>query len=403
VRSCRARHDRENAVTEAVIVAAARTPIGRARKGSLVDVDAFRLAEIAVGEAVSRSGIDPAEIDDIVLGESLYGGGDIARHTAVVLGIENAAGMADNRHCASGLSAVQIAAGSIRAGMDSAVVAGGTHSSSSMPQTWRVLEPGGEPQMWMSPSHPETVDAPAFDMSITVGENTAREMGLTRRDVDEWAAYSHAQAIASIDSGAFEEEIVPVEYLDREGIAHTFTVDEHPRRGVTVESLAELKPIHPELENPTVTAGNASGINDASAALVITSDEFASAHGLQSLARIVSWANAGIEPARTGMGPTLAIPRALERAGLSVDDVDLAEINEAFCSVPVAAIRTLGLDPAIVNVNGSGCSLGHPIAATGARMVTTMVHELRRRGKSIGLLSMCAGGGMGSALVVEAA
>jgi acetyl-CoA C-acetyltransferase len=389
-------------VTEAVIVAAARTPIGRARKGSLVDVDAFRLAEIAVGEAVSRSGIDTAEIEDIVLGESLYGGGDIARHTAVVLGLDNVAGIADNRHCASGLSAVQLAAGSIKAGMDTVVVAGGTQSSSSAPQTW-MAQAGGEPQMWMSPSHPDTPDAPAFDMSITVGENTAREMGLTRRDVDEWAAYSHGQAIASIDSGAFEEEIVPVEYFDREGMARTFSVDEHPRRGVTVESLAELKPIHPELENPTVTAGNASGINDAAAALVLTSDEFAQSHGLRPLARVVSWANAGIEPARTGMGPTLAIPKALERAGLTIDDIDLFEINEAFCSVPLAAIRTLGIDPSIVNVNGSGCSLGHPIAATGARMVVTMLHELRRRQQSLGLLSMCAGGGMGSALVIEAA
>jgi acetyl-CoA C-acetyltransferase len=389
-------------VTEAVIVAAARTPIGRARKGSLVDVDAFRLAEVAVGEAVSRSGIDTTEIEDIVLGESLYGGGDIARHTAVVLGLDNVAGIADNRHCASGLSAVQLAAGSIKSDMDTVVVAGGTQSSSSAPQSW-MAQPGGEPQMWMSPSHPDTPDAPAFDMSITVGENTAREMGLTRRDVDEWAAYSHGQAIASIDSGAFEEEIVPVEYLDREGMAHTFSVDEHPRRGVTVESLAELKPIHPELENPTVTAGNASGINDAAAALVLTSDAFAESHGLRPLARIVSWANAGVEPARTGMGPTVAIPRALERAGLTVDDIDLFEINEAFCSVPLAAIRMLGIDPSIVNVNGSGCSLGHPIAATGARMVVTMVHELQRRGKSLGLLSMCAGGGMGSALVIEAA
>jgi acetyl-CoA acetyltransferase family protein len=387
-------------VTEAVIVSAARTPIGRARKGSLVDVDAFRLAEIAVGEAVSRSGIDTAEIEDIVLGESLYGGGDIARHTAVVLGLTNIAGIADNRHCASGLSAVQLAAGSIRAGMDTAVVAGGTQSSSSAPQSW-MAQPGGEPMMWMSPSHPETPDAPAFDMSITVGENTAREMGLTRRDVDEWAAYSHGQAIASIDSGAFEEEIVPVEYVDREGAARTFSVDEHPRRGTTVETLAELKPIHPELDNPTVTAGNASGINDAAAAVVLTSDDFAESHGLRPLARVVSWANAGVEPARTGMGPTVAIPKALERASLTVDDIDLVEINEAFCSVPVAAIRTLGFDPTIVNVNGSGCSLGHPIAATGARMVVTMVHELRRRGKTHGLLSMCAGGGMGSALVVE--
>ena len=180
-------------------------------------------------------------------------------------------------------------------------------------------------------------------------------------------------------------------------------VARHFPRGVTAETLGELKPIHPELDSPTVTAGNASGINDAAAAVVLTSDDYADAHGLRSLGRIVSWANAGVDPARTGMGPTVAIPRALERAGLTLDDIDLIEINEAFCSVPVAAIRTLGLDPAIVNVNGSGCSLGHPIAATGARMVTTMIHELRRRGKSIGLLSMCAGGGMGSALVVEAA
>jgi acetyl-CoA C-acetyltransferase len=388
-------------VTEAVIVAAARTPIGRARKGSLVDVDAFRLAEIAVGEAVSRSGIATEDIDDIVLGESLYGGGDIARNIAVRLGLTNVPGLADNRHCASGLSAVQLGAGSIRAGMDTVVVAGGTQSSSSAPQTW-MAQPGGEPEIWMSPSHPDTPDAPAFDMSITVGENTAREMGLTRRDVDEWAAYSHGQAIASIDSGAFEEEIVAVEFTDRDGNERVFSVDEHPRRGVTVESLGELKPIHPELDNPTVTAGNASGINDAAAALVLTSDEFAQSHGLRPLARVVSWANAGIEPARTGMGPTLAIPKALERAGLTLDDIDLIEINEAFCSVPVAAVRTLGIDPTILNVNGSGCSLGHPIAATGARMVVTMVHELRRRGKTHGLLAMCAGGGMGSALVIEA-
>jgi acetyl-CoA C-acetyltransferase len=240
-------------------------------------------------------------------------------------------------------------------------------------------------------------------MSITVGENTAREMGLTRLDVDEWAAYSQGRAIASIDSGAFEEEIVPVEYTDREGKARTFSVDEHPRRGVTVETLAELKPIHPEIDGATVTAGNAAGLNDAAAALVVAADDYADAHGLRPLGRVVSWASSGVAPARTGMGPTVAIPKALERAGLSIADIDLFEINEAFCSVPVAAIRTLGIDPSIVNVNGSGCSLGHPIAATGARMVVTMVHELRRRGLTHGLVSMCAGGGMGSALVVEVA
>ena len=285
------------------------------------------------------------------------------------------------------------------------VVAGGTEQHEHVAAVVAVLEPGGEPQMWMSPSHPETPDAPAFDMSITVGENTAREMGLTRRDVDEWAAYSHGQAIASIDSGC-------VRGGDRAGRVHstarasarTFSVDEHPRRGVTVESLAELKPIHPELENPTVTAGNASGINDAAAALVLTSDDFAEAHGLRPLGadRVVGERRASSPPAPAWARRSRSRRRS-QRAGLTVDDIDLFEINEAFCSVPVATIRTLGLDPTIVNVNGSGCSLGHPIAATGARMVVTMVHELRRRGKTHGLLAMCAGGGMGSALVIEVA
>ncbi len=390
-------------MTEAVIVAAARTPIGRARKGSLIDVDAFTLAEIAVGAAVERSGISANDFDDVVVGESLQGGGDIARNVAVRLGLIGVPGMADNRHCASGLSALQIGAGSIRAGMDRVVIAGGTESISTSPSSMKVLTPGGEPEMWMSPSHPATPDAPPWDMSITVGENTAREMGLTRRDVDEWAAYSVGQAIASIDSGAFEAEIVPVPYTDRNGEEKIFLVDEHPRRGTTVDTLAELKVLHPEIEGATVTAGNAAGLNDAAAAVVVTADDYAAAHGLRPLARVVSWASSGIEPARTGLGPTLAIPKALDRAGLTISDIDLFEINEAFCSVPVAAVRKLGIDPTIVNVNGSGCSLGHPIACTGTRMVVTMINELRRRGKTHGVVSMCAGGGMGSALVLEVA
>ncbi len=299
---------------------------------------------------------------------------------------------------------MQIAAGSIRAGMDTVVVAGGTHSSSSMPQVWHVLEPGGEPQMWMSPSHPETPDAPAFDMSITVGENTAAEVGITRHDVDEWAAYSHRQAIASIDSGAFEEEIVPVEYVDREGAARTFSVDEHPRRGVTVEIAGRAQADPPRARLAHGDRGQRVGHQRRRGR--------AGAHE-RRLRRGARAATAGAascrgrtpasSPRAPAWAPRGAIPKALDRAGLTLDDIDLIEINEAFCSVPVAAIRTLGIDPSIVNVNGSGCSLGHPIAATGARMVTTMVHELRRRGKTHGLLAMCAGGGMGSALVIEVA
>ncbi len=388
-------------MTEAVIVSAARTPIGRAHKGTLRDVDAFTLAQVAVGAAVERSGIPSGDIDDLVVAESLQGGGVIARHTAVALGMPSVPGLADNRHCAAGLSAVQIAAAGIRAGMDRVVVAGGTESLSTMPMPRKRLTPGGDLEMWMSPSHPETPDAPAFDMSITVGENTAREMGLTRQDCDEWAAYSQAQALASIDGGYFDAEIVPVAVPQADGATLAFTTDEHPRRGTTLDTLSTLKVLHPEIDGFTVTAGNAAGLNDAAAAMVLTSDDYAGAHGLTPLARIVSWASVGLEPARTGLGPTLAIPKALDRAGLTLGDIDLFEVNEAFCSVTVATIRKLGIDPAIMNVNGSGCSLGHPIAATGARMVVTMLHELRRRGLTTGCVAMCAGGGMGSALVLE--
>jgi len=379
-------------MTDALIVSAARTPIGRARKGSLVDVDAFQLARVAVGATIERSGVDPRLIDDIVLAESLQGGGVIARYTAVELGLDSVPGLADNRHCAAGLSAIQIAASSVLAGMDRLVVAGGTESLSTSPTSLKRVIPGGEPIPWMSESHRPTSDAPAFDMSITVGENCAVENGLTRRDVDEWAAYSHARAIESIDNGWFVDQIVTI---------GDFAIDEHPRRGLTVESLSELAPLHPEIEGFTVTAGNAAGLNDAAAAVMVASTEIAAAEGLVPLARILSWASVGVEPARTGMGPVYAVPKALSRAGLSIADIDLWEINEAFCSVPVAASRNLGIDPSIMNVNGSGCSLGHPIAATGARMVVTMIHELRRRGLTTGVVSMCAGGGMGSALVLE--
>jgi acetyl-CoA acetyltransferase family protein len=388
-------------MSEAVILSVARTPIGRARKGSLVDVDAFELAQIAVGAAIERSGVAANAIDDVVVAESLQGGGVIARNIAVRLGLTSVPGLADNRHCAAGLSAVQIGAASIRAGMDQVVVAGGTESLSTSPQVSKPATRGGPPAPWMSPSHPETPDAPAFDMSITVGENTAREMGLTRHDVDAWALYSTENALRSIDEGAFEAEIVPVTVTDPDGTQREFAVDEHPRRNSSMETLGALPVLHPEIEGATVTAGNAAGLNDGAAAVVLASSEFARAHGLRAIARIVSWASVGIEPARTGLGPTLAIPKALDRIGMAVDDVELWEVNEAFCSVPVAASRKLGIPQEIMNVNGSGASLGHPIACTGARMIVTMVNELRRRDQTIGCVSMCAGGGMGSALVLE--
>jgi acetyl-CoA C-acetyltransferase len=234
-------------------------------------------------------------------------------------------------------------------------------------------------------------------MSITVGENAARLGGVTREQADEWALHSHLRAAAARDDGRFAEEIVPVP-LPNGGV---FDMDEHPRADTTLERLASLQVLHPELPGATVTAGNSAGLNDAAAAVVVTSDEYASTNGIAPLARIISWASVGVDPVRTGLAPTEAIPKALTRAGMTLDDIDLFEINEAFCSMAVASTRILGIDHDIVNVNGSGCGLGHPIAATGARMLVTTVNELRRREGTIGCVAMCAGGGMGSALIFE--
>ncbi len=387
---------------DAVIVAAARTPIGTARKGSIASLTAFDLGRIAVESAVKRAGIPTEDLDDIVLGEVLQGGGDIARYVAVELGLTDVPGMAHNRHCASGMAAVQTAAANIRAGMDRVVVAGGTESISQAPQVFRKLAgPYGGVQQWLSPSHPETPDAPAMDMSITVGWNTAQCANVTREEMDDWAYQSHMRAVASIDNGSFRDEIVAVEVPAGRGETRIFDTDEHPRRDTTLERLAKLPPLHPEIPGFSITAGNSSGLNDGACAMVLCDDQYAADHDLEALAIVRSWASAGVPPADTGLGPTVAIPKALQRAGLSVDDVALVEINEAFASMAVASSRILGFSHDIVNVNGSGCSLGHPVACTGARMITTLTHELRRRGGGYGVASMCAGGGMGSATVLE--
>jgi acetyl-CoA C-acetyltransferase len=231
-------------------------------------------------------------------------------------------------------------------------------------------------------------------MSITVGWNAATKAGVSREEMDAWALRSHRNAITAIDEGRFKEEIVPIE--TPHGL---FSVDEHPRRDTSMEKLAALKPLHPEIEGFSITAGNACGANDGAAVLTIASDRL----GLPALATVRSWASVGVDPAITGLAPVEVIPKALARAGLSISDVDLFEINEAFASMCVATIKMLDLDPDTVNVDGSGCSLGHPVAATGARMLVTLVHELRRRGGGIGVAAMCAGGGMGSATVIEVA
>jgi acetyl-CoA C-acetyltransferase len=384
---------------DAVIVSAVRTPVATAHKGTLRDTPAEELATVVVKAALERSGVRPEDVDDVIMGEVLAGGGDIARYAAVAAGLTHVPGQAVNRQCASSLTAVGNAAGSIIAGMDRAVIAGGTHSSSLSPTLhWRV--PGSEePFIGMKPTFPY-YDGVTDDVTLSVGWNTAQEVGISREEMDAWALRSHQRAVAAIDGGFFADEIVPVT-TEVDGQAVEFTVDEHPRRGSTAEKLASLAPLHPEIEGFSITAGNASGVNDSAAALMLASSDLVTEQGLTALARVRAWASLGVSPHRTGMGGVEVINRVLARAGLEAKDVDLWEINEAFAPVPVAACRLLDLDEDRVNVHGSGCSLGHPVAATGARMLATLVHELRRRGGGIGVASMCAGGGQGGAVVVE--
>jgi acetyl-CoA C-acetyltransferase len=297
---------------------------------------------------------------------------------------------------------VQTAAAGIKAGMDRVVIAGGAESLSRSPQVFQKL-PGAYSGVapWLSPSHRETPEAPNRDMSITVGWNTAQKCGITREEQDEWAYHSHRRAIAATDEGRFRDEIFAVEVRAGKGETRVFDADEHPRRDTTLEKLASLPPLHPEIPGFSITAGNASGINDAACAVVVCDDGYAKANGLEPLAVIRSWASVGVPPAETGLAPSVAVPKALARAGLTTKDVALVELNEAFASMAVACSRILGFPHEIVNVSGSGCGLGHPVAATGARMLTTLTYELRRRGGGIGVATMCAGGGMGSATVIE--
>ncbi|MBB6406320.1 thiolase family protein [Arthrobacter sp. AZCC_0090] len=386
-----------------VIVGAARTAVGTANKGTLANTPAEELAVSVLKETVHRSGLDPQRFDDVIFAESMYGGGVLARHAAVAANMLSVPGQALNRHCAGSLTAIGAAAASIKSGMENAIIAGGVQSSSLSPKL-RQRVPGTTNHFqdpWMPVTHPFRENAPADDMSISVGWNTAQHVGLSRSQMDEWAFRSHQRAIEAIDAGYFEDEIFAITVKNGRGELVQFSVDEHPRRGSSLEKLASLRPIHPEIEGFSITAGNASGVNDAAAAVAVTSAELARDEGLTPLATIRAWTAVGVDPALMGMGGVLAIPRVLAKAGLEVKDVDVWEINEAFAAVPLAACKELGIDDAIVNIHGSGCSIGHPVAASGARMVNTLIRDLQRRGGGIAVASMCAGGGMGGALVIE--
>jgi acetyl-CoA acetyltransferase family protein len=388
---------------KAVIVSAVRTAIGTSFKGSLVNTPPEVLATTVLQEAVRRAGVETSDIDDVIFAESHYGGGDLARYAAASSGMVSIPGQAVNRHCAGSLTAVANAAAQIGSGVERVVVSGGVQSLSMTPlMKQRIPGPTLEFQdQWLPPTHVEAPDAPTRDMSITVGWNTAQAVGISREEMDAWALRSHQRAIAAIDSGAFVDEIIPLKIQGPDGELVEFSVDEHPRRSTSMEKLASLKVLHPEIEGFSITAGNSSGTNDAAAALTLADEDFARSAGLNVLGSVKTWGTVGVDPKDTGLGAVQVIGKVLDRAGLSPDDVTLWEINEAFASVPIAACREYGLDEDRVNFYGSGCSLGHPIAASGARMLTTLAYELRRRGGGVGVAAMCAGGGQGGAVVIE--
>ncbi len=386
--------------TDAVIVAAVRTAIGRSGRG-LAGLSIQDIGMQTVAGVIAAAGLEAGDIDDLILGEVLQGGGCTARYVANALGLPpDTPGGTVQRQCATGMMAVQEAAANIRSGMAEAVIAGGVESMTRSPLLFAKSPlPFGGVERFLPPSHPNTPDAPNMNMLITVGENTARECGITREESDHWSYHSNIRAVAATDDGRFAEEIVPVTVPAGRGETVTVSVDEHPRRDTSLEKLAAL----PSLTGPDgqITAGNSSGIADGGAALVVVARSYAEAHRMEPLATVRSWNSCGIEPARTGLAPTICVPRALNRAGLSESDVDLVEINEAFATMSVACARKLGFPHDIVNVNGGAVGIGHPVGASGARILVTLIHELRRRGGGIGVGTLCAGGGMGSATVVE--
>ena len=386
---------------DAVILSAVRTPIADAGR-SLATVPAWDLGVLIAKEAIARAQIDPAVFDDVIFGETIGGGGGVGRYVGLAAGVPvDVPGLSVLRACATGLEAMTQAAMAIWAGIGEAFLTGGCESMSQQPWLMRKPQqayPRRPPEIFVAAqTHPHEMGTQV--VGINVGESSSQRFGITREQQDEWALRSHQRAVAAIDEGRFEREITPVPVPQKKGEPKLFEVDERPRRDTSLEKLAALPPAY--MEGGTVTAGNASGINDAGAAIVVTSAKRAEQLGLKPRAVIRGWASAGVDPAYTGTGPIEAVPKALKKAGLAIDDLDLVEINEAFAAQTIACYRELGLDPDKVNVNGGAIALGHPVAATGARLVVTLLHELERTEGRYGCATMCAGGGMGSAAIIE--
>jgi acetyl-CoA C-acetyltransferase len=395
---------KESHMTDVVIVSAARTAVGKFG-GSLAKIPAPELGATVVRAVLERAGVKPEQVSEVILGQVLAAGSgqNPARQALIKAGLPAAVpGMTINKVCGSGLKAVMLAANAVIAGDADIVVAGGQENMSAAPH---VL-PGSRDGFRMGDA--KLVDTMIVDglwdvynqyhMGITA-ENVAKEYGITREEQDQFAALSQNKAEAAQKAGRFDDEIVPVDIPQRKGEPVRFATDEFVRHGVTVDALSSLKPAFSK--EGTVTAANASGINDGAAAVLVMSAKKAEALGLTPLARIKAYANAGVDPKVMGMGPVPASRRCLERAGWSVGDLDLMEINEAFAAQALAVHKQMGWDTSKINVNGGAIAIGHPIGASGCRILVTLLHEMQKRDAKRGLASLCIGGGMGVALAVE--
>jgi acetyl-CoA C-acetyltransferase len=391
-------------VNDIVILSAVRTPVGR-YGGALKDINSGTLASIVIKEAISRAGINANQVDEVILGEVRQSteSSNVARVAALRAGApETAPAFTINRLCASGMQAVASAAQQIAFSQAEIVVAGGTENMSRAPIYLRNSRFGGDnPKLVDSNTEagqqPHEIYGSQLGMGITA-ENVAERYSISREDQDRFALESQLKASFAIENKKFEAEIVPVEIKEKK-TSFLFKEDEHPRPDTTIEALARLKPVFKE--NGTVTAGNACGRNDGAAALVLTSSTNAKHLGIKPMARIVDWAAAGVSPEVMGVGPVPAVRKLLERVRLTLKDIDLIELNEAFASQALAVIRELQLDPEKVNVNGGAIALGHPLGATGARIITTLLYELERRQQKRGIAALCIGGGQGMAIMVE--
>ncbi|MGA1801762.1 acetyl-CoA C-acetyltransferase [Rhizobium sp. HT1-10] len=386
-----------------VIASAARTPVG-AFNGAFAAVPAHELGAAAIRGAVERAGVDPAEIDEVILGQVLQAaeGQNPARQAAMKAGVpQEATAWSVNQLCGSGLRAVALGMQQIAMGDARIIVAGGQESMSMAPHAAHLRSGTKMGDMTMIDTMIRDGLTDAFygyHMGIT-GENVARQFQLSRHDQDEFAVGSQNKAEAAQAAGRFRDEIVPFTIAGRKGDIIVDS-DEYIRPGSTLEGMARLRPVFDK--DGTVTAGNASGLNDGAAATVLMSEAEASRRGIAPLGRIVSWATAGVDPQIMGTGPIPASRKAMEKAGWTVRDLDLVEANEAFAAQACAVSRELGFDPAIVNVNGGAIAIGHPIGASGARILTTLLFEMKRRGANKGLATLCIGGGMGVAMCIEA-